>query len=1087
MPPPNKPRSLVGKLLARIKGRDTSAPVTQVAGDPAKAIVYYTRLRDAKLVADQQKITLGGQFNDRRQAIVTEIEAERYEQAGDLLDALDRDLEAEQQLAVRRLKDEFGPLRLRVAQANRSTSSSPTVANIVKAVGVIVDDIEGNIKGKVMGAALAALNMLTAQLNALDKQLAKDKDAYDKLALQLKGHLDGLTAPVVTAEVRQARATSESARQKADGGDAYGALVLATQAVKECQQAAQLRDAYEQALAQAQNTLQTQLGNVFPLDTERIQADFINAAKDKAKAGERQAALALLAKVAAECNAAKGVRDASPFDADSNRELADFMAALLKHPQRAAFKAEIDALNQRYTRAKANQSLSKAAHDLFSEVYWECNRLKEQADLHGTYLTRQDTVLKPKVGKLRTDGPPDTVQALEAEISAVELKFAKAGRQAAKHLYELARAVLDDVEQDCDRVVQLKADHVRYAALRKEVTGILDGLKDTDGTAFEIVAKRMGGRLSKATTLSVTDRQFAEAAQLLETLKTEAQALALSVTAQSQAKADVKKAAADPAKVQELLERLKGHAGKAGAKSQIETMERLLKEAAKATGSAATDLLKRAGDGYVPGLENAELHARLEHRIKSIVEPGKAELDGSEPAIATQLQRINKQIEDARSSSLAQDHAQSTQSLEGAITLIAQARKMAVDIDNCAKRFTALKTVDVSGLTTHALAEQDPVIGKEIKALNKDLEQIDQAIKGRDYEGALRILDRTEVKCQQASIKKKVAGGGLSADQMTEQCKQLASRAGGQAALDELVENFKGGQSVDAVLAAMKARFKLDDAECLRSDGDDQAKVTQELCALYSTMTKVPAKHTRDNPSFKKIVRKAERGSAYNSGQKAIKMGEGHPDRSAEYPVGNGAEVPDVDDNCKPNAKAKAVKFFDWNTWHEVGHAMDDRKQFMNKRAGQAQFGGWQTHKGDVMAVAEAVAADLNPTYPAITAAAVAKYLDSGVGPLPHPTGWNKVIAWAQAVKHDQDPWAQGAKCTTGVAAGGFLVGDRVYHEGYKGQWFSYLAAARKQGVTGYQFRAPGEWFSELYAAYKSNKLNSSHPARSWLGELFNG
>jgi hypothetical protein len=63
-------------------------------------------------------------------------------------------------------------------------------------------------------------------------------------------------------------------------------------------------------------------------------------------------------------------------------------------------------------------------------------------------------------------------------------------------------------------------------------------------------------------------------------------------------------------------------------------------------------------------------------------------------------------------------------------------------------------------------------------------------------------------------------------------------------------------------------------------------------------------------------------------------------------------------------------------------------------------------------------------------------------------------------------------------------LGKRVYHEGYPNTWFSYLADARKRGITSYQFRAPGEWFSELYAAWKIGKLKPGHPAEAWLKKL---
>jgi len=63
-------------------------------------------------------------------------------------------------------------------------------------------------------------------------------------------------------------------------------------------------------------------------------------------------------------------------------------------------------------------------------------------------------------------------------------------------------------------------------------------------------------------------------------------------------------------------------------------------------------------------------------------------------------------------------------------------------------------------------------------------------------------------------------------------------------------------------------------------------------------------------------------------------------------------------------------------------------------------------------------------------------------------------------------------------------MGPRIYQEAYPNAWVSYLADARKRGITGYQFRAPGEWFAELYAAWKVGKLKPSNPAVAWLSKL---
>ena len=90
-----------------------------------------------------------------------------------------------------------------------------------------------------------------------------------------------------------------------------------------------------------------------------------------------------------------------------------------------------------------------------------------------------------------------------------------------------------------------------------------------------------------------------------------------------------------------------------------------------------------------------------------------------------------------------------------------------------------------------------------------------------------------------------------------------------------------------------------------------------------------------------------------------------------------------------------------------------------------------------------------------------------------------QVCAHVDMARAGNNPWASAA------IAGKLNIGGRVYHESYDtGSWNSYAFAARKQAITGYQFRAPGEWFSELYAAYHSKKLKDQHPAVTWLKTL---
>jgi hypothetical protein len=62
-------------------------------------------------------------------------------------------------------------------------------------------------------------------------------------------------------------------------------------------------------------------------------------------------------------------------------------------------------------------------------------------------------------------------------------------------------------------------------------------------------------------------------------------------------------------------------------------------------------------------------------------------------------------------------------------------------------------------------------------------------------------------------------------------------------------------------------------------------------------------------------------------------------------------------------------------------------------------------------------------------------------------------------------------------------LGGRTFHQAYAGRWESFLAAAKTDGVTEYQFRAPGEWFADLYAWYFMGLLER-HPLKLWMDQL---
>jgi hypothetical protein len=213
-------------------------------------------------------------------------------------------------------------------------------------------------------------------------------------------------------------------------------------------------------------------------------------------------------------------------------------------------------------------------------------------------------------------------------------------------------------------------------------------------------------------------------------------------------------------------------------------------------------------------------------------------------------------------------------------------------------------------------------------------------------------------------------------------------------------------------------------------------------------------------------------------------MNEGRADKSGVYGCGRPDEMPqDLKDECKP-ANDKPITYFDWNTAHEVGHTLDAKLSFMSSRASQSQFGGWREYNADSSEVAEALIKkyDYDPAY-------IRTLLSGGTPVVPALRPGVDQVEWSQRkilvdahyerMKAGNDPWASQA------TAASLAIEGRVYQQSYDSpSWSSYELSARREAISGYQFRSPLEWFSELYAAYKTKKLKPGHPAMDWLKRL---
>ncbi len=258
------------------------------------------------------------------------------------------------------------------------------------------------------------------------------------------------------------------------------------------------------------------------------------------------------------------------------------------------------------------------------------------------------------------------------------------------------------------------------------------------------------------------------------------------------------------------------------------------------------------------------------------------------------------------------------------------------------------------------------------------------------------------------------------------------------------------------------------------------------LKELYQTMSKVPvfpASHLKKiEVSLRASTSRGEGGVYYEDDKKAAITCK-RPKDSLNYgdELADRGFFPDgVDDNCKP-ANSKPVNYFNWATLHEVAHAVDAKNKFMDGKGSQPSYGGWTEYGNNVAPIAKVVAQHFGTGLAGkdlsgleAYATALMRNQDPKAANSPNEEAKRPAVKdWVDAVRVGQGLWWNGGESKNRA------IGGIVYQEAYDfagGWWNSYSLAARKRGIHGYQFRAPGEWFAELYAAHYSEKLKPSHP-----------
>ena len=719
--------------------------------------------------------------------------------------------------------------------------------------------------------------------------------------------------------------------------------------------------------------------------------------------------------------------------------------------------------------------------------------------------------LEAEVAKLPGAGAPPQTQA-----AALRQRYdaAQATTAAPTRAFAPAGAEMDQLLAACPPVLDLARAHLAFEAARATAEARIAAVKTPENARLIApMIARLEGKYANALELAAKGN-LGQAQALVNVLPqdcTEALAAARNSAALAAIATDLGQAGPeDSAAVVAAVEKLRGvfdalsgeemakYAKELGAvKTQVEALEAQAKSdpnKAKLAIPAALTACEALQLEVSHHQQLTELANRISTRITTKCAPFVKYGIIQEDALVLEAE-VTAALEAARAGG---DIAAGNLALEAVMDRLHALLQMAARHDQLVQDCTELEAQHKALMgSAHRYA-----IREDLEQLAGEIQQARAAANSRDHDSGEAHVKAAKERAVDATAKEKMAGNQPPSPA---NIKAILDRPDGDAQLDEMIKGLDASAQRRVLKVAFEAKYGCQlnlyrnasskDASGNRRDihaaGNlvaADAKKGPNIRRLYEVMAVLPPKDTRDNRSMAIVgyeVVEDQRGSVYAGGDKEVLMREGNANLSGAYGFGRPHEVGAVDDNCKP-ADQEQVDFFSWNTLHEAGHAVDDQRSFMSGVAGNAAYGDWQEHGKNIKPVAEAIAGqyDYDLGY-------VMQYISNPAATLAlpecpedtDPEVWeqrrSQACAHVDMARAGNNPWASAA------LAAKLNIGGRVYHESYDtGTWNSYAFAARKQAITGYQFRAPGEWFSELYAAYHSKKLKEQHPAVSWLEKL---
>ncbi len=504
-------------------------------------------------------------------------------------------------------------------------------------------------------------------------------------------------------------------------------------------------------------------------------------------------------------------------------------------------------------------------------------------------------------------------------------------------------------------------------------------------------------------------------------------------------------------------------------------------KAAKALGEAAAALEAAKKIQAAHAQFKGELTA-VEAALKALqASPRAAKIKSKVDPIAAALTQ-------AKDKDKAHDGAAALQALRRASDLVRDAKT--ADADRAAFER------DSADIAKTVKATKDAAEKTALEKMVADAEKQADAMKFAD---AGKSLKQVLVRIDKAKLDAKITAN--PADPEIAKIANKMVENGGADTVDKMIAALPGGNDTRAIAALAEGRYGTKFKSGPALAGGNQVQAMQAICAMFATVPDDVRKNTSitgvshtDAIGTSAVPRV---GGAHNFDNGEITLG-GRPSVGSRalgtaltsvdpISLASVKQLPStIDTKCLPK-DAGTVELLSWVAAHEVGHGMDDKRGFMATHESDAKYGGWVRFGASVQPLADIIGADARFKEYYKTPEQRQYILDRLMSKPPNPPAAAAGSA-AAAARTAFDTWF-----TTATSPGVFerqadsdslKIGKLIYHEAYTRDWVGYLAEARNQGLTGYQFRAPAEWFAELYAGYRSGKLKDTHPAMDWLKKL---